>query len=154
MPTLKPATSLQIVLTPAPLLRWFQARIWGLFSKITYNGHIQSFITKLRKSLDEVKTVGIKVGSKTLAFSILTKLPDDFNSLIENLTLNTDTQGNPDTILNLLHDSVLIEEALNVSNNGIALNREVFKYKTIHYFINRRNNPLSNPPPEYHPDKY
>ncbi|MBW0510262.1 hypothetical protein O181_049977 [Austropuccinia psidii MF-1] len=123
------------------------ARIWSRSSKITYNGDLQSFITKLRRSLNEAKTIGIKVRSKTLAFSILSKLPKDLKSLSEKVTLNTETQGNPGAILNLLHDATLKQEALNQlknTNNNIALNREVFKSKkitiavmedTIHYQI-------------------
>ncbi|MBW0555770.1 hypothetical protein O181_095485 [Austropuccinia psidii MF-1] len=92
-----------------------QASIWSRFSKITYNVNLQSFISELRQSLNEIKTVGIAVGIKTLAFAILTKLPNDFNSLVEKVTLNTKNQGSPDAILNLLHDASLKEEALKSS---------------------------------------
>ncbi|MBW0487248.1 hypothetical protein O181_026963, partial [Austropuccinia psidii MF-1] len=139
-----------------------QARIWSRFSKITYNGNLRSFISELRQSLNEIKTVGIEVGIKTLAFAIITKLPDDFNSLIEKITLNTETQGSPDAILNLLHDAALKEEALKTSiesniDSKMALNRETFKSKTIHYCSNGRHNPLASHPPEkcwqLHPEK-
>ncbi|MBW0491102.1 hypothetical protein O181_030817 [Austropuccinia psidii MF-1] len=139
-----------------------QARIWSRFSKITYNRNLRSFISELRQSLNEIRTVGIEVGIKTLAFAILTKLPDDFNSLIEKITLNTETQGSPDAILNLLHDAALKEEALKTSiesniDSKMALNRETFKSKTIHYCSNGLHNPLASHPPEkcwqLHPEK-
>ncbi|MBW0523615.1 hypothetical protein O181_063330 [Austropuccinia psidii MF-1] len=139
-----------------------QARIWSRFSKITYNGNLQSFISELSQSLKEIKTVGIKVGTKILAFAILLKLPDDFNSLIEKVTLNTKTQGSPDAILNLLHDAALKEEALRSSfdtniDSRMALNRETFRSKTIHYCSNGCHNPLASHPPEkcwqLHPKK-
>ncbi|MBW0552306.1 hypothetical protein O181_092021 [Austropuccinia psidii MF-1] len=139
-----------------------QARIWSRFSKITYNGNLQSFISELWQSLNKIKTVRIKVGTKTLAFDIITKLPDDFNSLIEKVTLNTETQGSPDAILNLLHDAALKEEALKSSfetniDSRMALNRETFRLKTIHYCSNGRHNPLASNPPErcwqLHPKK-
>ncbi|MBW0560108.1 hypothetical protein O181_099823 [Austropuccinia psidii MF-1] len=83
------------------------------------------------QSLNKIKTVGIEVGIKILAFAILTKLPDNFNSLIEKFTLNTKTQGCSDAILNLLHDAALKEEALKspIESNmdsRMALNRETF----------------------------
>ncbi|MBW0504308.1 hypothetical protein O181_044023 [Austropuccinia psidii MF-1] len=152
MPTLKRAISSPIVFTPAHFLR-YQARIWSRFSKITYNGNLRSFISELRKSLNEIKTVRIEVGTKTLAFAILTKLPVAFNILIEKVTLNTETQGSPDAILNLLHDAALNEEALKSSfktnmESRMALNRETFRSKTIHYCSNGRHNPLASHPPE------
>ncbi|MBW0548569.1 hypothetical protein O181_088284 [Austropuccinia psidii MF-1] len=144
-----------------------QARIWSRFSKITSNGNLRSFISKLRQSLNKIKTVGIKAGIKTLAFAILTKLPNNFNSLIEKVTLNTKTQGSPDAILNLLHDADLKEEAEKSSiesniDSRMALNRENFKLKTIHYCSNGRHNPLASHPsencwqlhPKKHPEKY
>ncbi|MBW0488407.1 hypothetical protein O181_028122 [Austropuccinia psidii MF-1] len=109
-----------------------QARIWSRFSKITYNGNLQSFISELRQSLNEIKTVGIKVGIKTLAFAILTKLPNDFNSLIEKVMLNAKTQGSPDAILNLLHDATLKSSIESNMDSRMGLNREKFKSKTIH----------------------
>ncbi|MBW0557739.1 hypothetical protein O181_097454 [Austropuccinia psidii MF-1] len=86
-----------------------------------------------------------------LAFAILTKLPDELNSLIEKVTLNTKTQGSPGAILNLLHDAEMKEESLKTfSKNdmeiGMALNREVFKSKTINYCRNGQHNPLANNP--------
>ncbi|MBW0493299.1 hypothetical protein O181_033014 [Austropuccinia psidii MF-1] len=139
-----------------------QARIWSRFSKITYNRNLQPFISELRQSLKEIKTVGSEVGIKTLAFAILTKLPEEFNSLIKKVTLNTETQGSPDAMLNLLHDAALKEEALKSSiesniDSKLALNREVFKSKTIHYCSNGCHNPLDSHPPEkfwqLHPEK-
>ncbi|MBW0500541.1 hypothetical protein O181_040256 [Austropuccinia psidii MF-1] len=155
------AISSLIALTPACLPR-YQARIWSRFSKITYNRNLQSFISELRQSLNKIKTVGIEVGIKTLAFAILTKLPDNFNSLIEKVMLNTKTQGSPDAILNLLHDAALKEEALKspIESNmdsRMELNRETFKSKTIHYCSNGHHNPLASHPPEkcwqLHPEK-
>ncbi|MBW0515471.1 hypothetical protein O181_055186 [Austropuccinia psidii MF-1] len=144
-----------------------QARIWSIFSKTTYNRNLQSFISELRQSLNKIKTVGIKVGIKMLAFAILTKLPDDFKSLIEKVMLNTKNQGSPDAILNLLHDAALKEEALKSPiefnmDSRMALNRETFKLKTIHYCRNGHQNPLASHPPEKcwqlhpkkHPDRY
>ncbi|MBW0471407.1 hypothetical protein O181_011122 [Austropuccinia psidii MF-1] len=106
-----------------------QAKIWSRFPKISYNGNLQSFITELRESLNEIKTVGIEVRTKTVAFSIFTKVLDNFSSLNEKVTLNTKSQGNPDAILNLLHNEALKEEALEASNEAntdsiMALNRE------------------------------
>ncbi|MBW0550844.1 hypothetical protein O181_090559 [Austropuccinia psidii MF-1] len=192
MPKLKRAISSAIVLTPACFPRigdeementhllWSkltncvasstfnsQARIWSRFSKITYNGNLRSFISELRQSLNKIKTVGIEVGTKTFAFAILTKLPNDLNSLIDKVTLNTGTQGSPDAILNLLHDAALKEEPFKSSvesniDSRMALNRETFRSKTIHYCSNGRHNPLASHPPERcwqlhpkkHPDRY
>ncbi|MBW0473124.1 hypothetical protein O181_012839 [Austropuccinia psidii MF-1] len=139
-----------------------QVRIWSIFSKITYNGNLRSFISELRQSLNKIKTVGIEVGIKTLVFAILTKFPNDFNSLIEKVTLNTEIQGSPDAILNLLNDAALKEEELKSSiesnkDGKMALNRETFKSKTIHYCSNRCHNPLVNHSPEkcwqLHPER-
>ncbi|MBW0470626.1 hypothetical protein O181_010341 [Austropuccinia psidii MF-1] len=93
-----------------------QEKIWSRFSKISYNGNLQSFITELRKSLNEIKTVGIEVRTKTVSFSILTKVPHNFSSLNENVTLNTKTQGKPFAIFNLLHNAGPKEESLKASN--------------------------------------
>ncbi|MBW0534029.1 hypothetical protein O181_073744 [Austropuccinia psidii MF-1] len=144
-----------------------QARIWSRFSKITYNRNLRSFISKLRQSLNKIKTVRIKVCIKTLAFAILTKLPKNFNSLIEKFTLNTKTQGSTDAILNLLHDAALKEEAEKSSiesniDRRMALNRETSKSKTNHYCSNGCHNPLASHPsekcwklhPEKRPEKY
>ncbi|MBW0483825.1 hypothetical protein O181_023540 [Austropuccinia psidii MF-1] len=82
--------------------------------------------------------------------------------LIEKVILNTKTQGSPDAILNLLHDAALKEEALKSSfdtniDSRMALNRETFRSKTIHYCNNGRHNPLASHPPEkcwkLHPKK-
>ncbi|MBW0530708.1 hypothetical protein O181_070423 [Austropuccinia psidii MF-1] len=130
-----------------------QTRIWSRFSEITDNRNLRSFISELRKSSNKIKTVGIKVGTKKLAFSILAKLPNDFTSLIEKVTVNTKTQGNPDAIINLLHDEALKEEALKSSvksniDSRMALNRETFRSKTIYYCSNSHHNPLASHPPE------
>ncbi|MBW0516878.1 hypothetical protein O181_056593 [Austropuccinia psidii MF-1] len=139
-----------------------QARIWSRLSKITSNRNLQSFISELRQSLTQIKTFGIKVGIKTLALAILTKIPDDFNSLIEKVTLNTKTQGSPNAILNLVHDAAVKEEALKSSiktniDSKMAPNRETFKSNTIQNCSNGRHNPLASHPPErcwqLHPKK-
>ncbi|MBW0472263.1 hypothetical protein O181_011978 [Austropuccinia psidii MF-1] len=92
-----------------------QARIWIRFCRITYNGSLQSFISEIRQCLNEV-------------------------------TANTETLGNPNAILNLLHDIALKEEALNLqnTNQSLALNREVFCSKTIHYCKDGKHNPLAS----------
>ncbi|MBW0551687.1 hypothetical protein O181_091402, partial [Austropuccinia psidii MF-1] len=59
------------------------------------------------------------------------------------VTLNADTQGNPDAILNALHEAALKEEALSTeSTKVLALNKENFTSKIVHYCINGRHNPL------------
>ncbi|MBW0473180.1 hypothetical protein O181_012895 [Austropuccinia psidii MF-1] len=77
--------------------------------------------------------------------------------------LNTKTQGSPDAILSLLHDAALKEEALKAPiksdmDSRMALNRETFKLKTIHYCSNGCHNPLTSHPPEkcwqLHPKKH
>ncbi|MBW0491417.1 hypothetical protein O181_031132 [Austropuccinia psidii MF-1] len=112
-----------------------QARIWMRFCRITYNGNLQSFILEIRQCLNEVISVKLEVGTPTLAFTILTKLPDAYHNVVEKVTTNTETLGNPNAILNLIHDVALKEEALHNQNNNqtLALNREVFQSKNIHY---------------------
>ncbi|MBW0508666.1 hypothetical protein O181_048381 [Austropuccinia psidii MF-1] len=125
-----------------------QARIWMSFCRITYNGSLRSFISDIRQCLNEVISVKVEVGTPTLAFTILTKLPEEYHNIVEKVTANTETLGNPNAILNLLHDVALKEEALNLQNNNqsLALNREVFCSKTIHYCKDGKHNPLASHP--------
>ncbi|MBW0543082.1 hypothetical protein O181_082797 [Austropuccinia psidii MF-1] len=140
-----------------------QARIWMRFCRITYNGNLRSFILEIRQCLNEVISVKVEVGTPTLAFNILTKLPEEYHNVVEKVTTNTETLGNPNAILNLLHDVALKEEALqNQNNHTLALNREMFRSKTIHYCKDGRHNPLASHPaercwqlhPEMRPEKY
>ncbi|MBW0485651.1 hypothetical protein O181_025366 [Austropuccinia psidii MF-1] len=121
-----------------------QARIWMRFCRITYNGSLQSFISEIRQCLNKVISVKVEVGTPTLAFTILTKLPEEYHNIVEKVTKNTETLGNPNAILNLLHDIALKEEALNLqsTNQFLALNREIFRSKTIHYCKDGKHNPL------------
>ncbi|MBW0584513.1 hypothetical protein O181_124228, partial [Austropuccinia psidii MF-1] len=85
----------------------------------------------------------IAVEDGILAFSILTKLPEEFHYLIEKFTLNADTQGNPDAILNELHEASLKEEALSSdSTKALVLKKDEFPSKVVHYCSNGRHNPL------------
>ncbi|MBW0467292.1 hypothetical protein O181_007007 [Austropuccinia psidii MF-1] len=93
-----------------------QARIWMRFCRITYNGSLQGFISEVRQCLNEVIIVKVEVGTPTLAFTILTKLPEEYHNIVEKVTANTETLGNPNAILNLLHDVALKEEALNLQS--------------------------------------
>ncbi|MBW0500269.1 hypothetical protein O181_039984 [Austropuccinia psidii MF-1] len=141
-----------------------QACIWMTFCRITYNGNLQSCISEIRQCLNEVISVKVEVGTPTLAFTILTKLPDEYQNVIEKFTTNTETLGNPNAILNLLHNVALKAEALQNqnSNQTLALNREVFQSKIIHYCKDGRHNPLASHPaercwqlhPEIWPEKY
>ncbi|MBW0512488.1 hypothetical protein O181_052203 [Austropuccinia psidii MF-1] len=71
-----------------------KARVWSKFQKLTYENNLKEFIVNTQKCLSDIAVEG-----KILAFLILTKLPEEFHSLIENVTLNAGTQGNPDAIL-------------------------------------------------------
>ncbi|MBW0465871.1 hypothetical protein O181_005586 [Austropuccinia psidii MF-1] len=128
-----------------------QARIWMILCRITYNGNLQIFISEIRQCLNEVISIKVEVGTPTLAFTILKKLPEEYHNVVEKVTTNTETLGNPNAILNLLHNVSLKEEALNNQNNNqtLALNREVFQSKTIHYCKDRRHNPLASHPAEH-----
>ncbi|MBW0492429.1 hypothetical protein O181_032144 [Austropuccinia psidii MF-1] len=103
-----------------------QACIWMGFCRITYNGNLQSFIFEIRQCLNEVISVKVE------------------------FTTNTETLGNSNGILNLLHNVALKEEALHKQNNNqaLALNREFFQSKTIHYCQGGRHNPLASHPAE------
>ncbi|MBW0481298.1 hypothetical protein O181_021013 [Austropuccinia psidii MF-1] len=134
------------------------------FCRITYNGDLQSFIQEIRQCLNEVIRVKVEVGTPTLAFTILIKFPEEYHNVVEKVTTNTETLGNPNDILNLLHDVALKEEALHNQNNNqtLALNREVFQSKIIHYCKDGRHNPLASHAaehcrqlhPELRPEKY
>ncbi|MBW0572180.1 hypothetical protein O181_111895 [Austropuccinia psidii MF-1] len=120
-----------------------KARIWSKFQKLTYEDNLKEFIANTRKCLSDIASVGIAVKDEILAFLILTKLPDEFDSLIEKVTLKAETQGNPDAILNVLHKAELKEEALPMeSTKMVALNKQSFPSKIIHYCSNGTHNPL------------
>ncbi|MBW0504426.1 hypothetical protein O181_044141 [Austropuccinia psidii MF-1] len=93
-----------------------KARIWSKFQKLMYDDSLKDFIENTQKCLNDISAVGIAVEEDILAFSILTKLPEEFHFLIEKATLNAETQGNPNTILNVLHEAALKEEALSMDN--------------------------------------
>ncbi|MBW0532991.1 hypothetical protein O181_072706 [Austropuccinia psidii MF-1] len=120
-----------------------KARIWSKFQKLAYEDNLKEFIANTGKFLRNIALVGISVEDEILAFSILTKLPDEFHSLIEKVTLNTETQGNLDAILNALHKAALKEEALSMEyTKTVALNKQSFPSKIIHYCSNGKRNPL------------
>ncbi|MBW0497111.1 hypothetical protein O181_036826 [Austropuccinia psidii MF-1] len=100
------------------------------------------------KFLNEVISFKVEVGTPTLAFTILTKLPEDYHNIAEKVTANTETLGNPNAILSLLHEVALKEKALNLKNNNqsVALNREIFRSKTVHYCRDGKHNPLASHP--------
>ncbi|MBW0511148.1 hypothetical protein O181_050863 [Austropuccinia psidii MF-1] len=141
-----------------------QARIWMQFCRNSYNGNLQSFISEIRQCLNDLISVKVEVGTPTLAFTILTKLPEEYHNVVKKVTTNTETLCNPNAILNLLHDVALKEEALHNQNNSqkLVLNREMFCSKTIHYCKDGRHNPLDSHPaercwqlhPELRPEKY
>ncbi|MBW0519630.1 hypothetical protein O181_059345 [Austropuccinia psidii MF-1] len=89
-----------------------QACIWIRFCRINYNGNLQSFISKIRQCLNEVISIKVKVGTTTLAFTILTKVPDEYHNVVEKVTTNTETLGNPNSILNLLHNVAFLNAPL------------------------------------------
>ncbi|MBW0527800.1 hypothetical protein O181_067515 [Austropuccinia psidii MF-1] len=120
-----------------------KAQIWSRFQKLIYEDNLKDFIANTQKCLSNIASVGIAVEDESLAFSILTKLPEEFHSLIEKVTLNADTQGNPDAILNVLHEAALKEEALLVdSTKALVLKKDKFPSKIVHYCSNGRHNPL------------
>ncbi|MBW0582149.1 hypothetical protein O181_121864 [Austropuccinia psidii MF-1] len=119
----------------------------ALFQKLTYGDNLKDFIADTQKCLSDIALVGIAVEDEILAFSILTKLPEEFHSLIEKATLNTKTQGNPDAILNKLHEATLKEEALSADFTKALVLKKVlhtdnFPSKIFHYCSNGRHNPL------------
>ncbi|MBW0516594.1 hypothetical protein O181_056309 [Austropuccinia psidii MF-1] len=104
-----------------------KARIWSKFQRITYKDNLKEFIENTSKCLRNIALVGIAIEDEILSFLILTKLTDEFHSLIEKVTFNSETQGNPNAILNALHKASLKEEALSMeSTKTIALNKESF----------------------------
>ncbi|MBW0464969.1 hypothetical protein O181_004684 [Austropuccinia psidii MF-1] len=63
--------------------------------------------------------------------------------MIEKVTLNAETQGNPDAILNVLHEANLKEEALSIDNNrALVIKKDNFPSKIIHYCSNGKHNAL------------
>ncbi|MBW0537778.1 hypothetical protein O181_077493, partial [Austropuccinia psidii MF-1] len=120
-----------------------KARVWSRFLKVVYQNDLRTFISECRRCLNEISSVGLEVGDIILAFTILTKLPEEFQPLIEKITLNAEQQGNPDNVLKTLHEMVLKGEALsNEPSKTIALNCETFPSKTVHYCANGKHNPL------------
>ncbi|MBW0476696.1 hypothetical protein O181_016411 [Austropuccinia psidii MF-1] len=120
-----------------------KARIWSKFQKLTYEDNLKEFITNTRKCLRNIASVSIAIEDEILAFSILKKLPDEFHSLIEKVTQNAKTQGNPNPILNVLHEEALKEKALSIDTiKTLALNKEISPLKIIHYCSNGKHNPL------------
>ncbi|MBW0551651.1 hypothetical protein O181_091366 [Austropuccinia psidii MF-1] len=80
----------------------------------------------------------IAVKDEILVFSIVTKLREEFHSLIEKDPLNANTQRNPDAILNKLHEDALSTDYI----KDLALNKEKFPSEISHYCSNGRHNPL------------
>ncbi|MBW0564760.1 hypothetical protein O181_104475 [Austropuccinia psidii MF-1] len=102
-----------------------KAIVWIKFQKLTYKNNLKEFIADTRKCLSDIESVA---------------------------TLNTDTQGNPDSILNVLHEAALKEEALSTNSTKVlALNKETFPSKVVHYCSNGRHNPLVT---THGPDKF
>ncbi|MBW0558335.1 hypothetical protein O181_098050, partial [Austropuccinia psidii MF-1] len=120
-----------------------KARVWSRFLKVVYQTDLRTFISEFRRCLNEISLVGLEVEDIILAFTILTKLPEEFQPLIEKITLNAEQQGNPDNVLKTLHEMVLKGKALsNEPSKTIALNCETFPSKTVHYCANGKHNPL------------
>ncbi|MBW0532220.1 hypothetical protein O181_071935 [Austropuccinia psidii MF-1] len=120
-----------------------KARVWSRFQKLTYEENLKDFIANTRKCLGDIASVGITVEDEILAFSILTKLLEEFHLLIEKAMLNADTQGNPDAILNVLHETSLKEEALlSDSTKALDLKKDELPSKIVHYCSNGKHNPL------------
>ncbi|MBW0521760.1 hypothetical protein O181_061475 [Austropuccinia psidii MF-1] len=122
-----------------------KARIWSRFQKLIYNNSLKDFIANTQKCLSDISSVGISVEEEILAFSIFTKLPEESHLLIEKVILNADTQGNPDTILNVLHEATLKEEALpRDTTRALVRKKEDSPSKIVGYCSNGRHNPLVN----------
>ncbi|MBW0489907.1 hypothetical protein O181_029622 [Austropuccinia psidii MF-1] len=120
-----------------------KARIWSKFQKLTYDDNLKDFIANTQKCLNDISAVGIDVEDEILAFLILTKLTKEFQSLIEKVTLNAETQGNPNAILNILHEAALKEEVLSIdTTKALILKKDNFPSKVVHYYSNRKHNPL------------
>ncbi|MBW0472260.1 hypothetical protein O181_011975 [Austropuccinia psidii MF-1] len=100
-------------------------------------------ISECHQCLNEISLVDLEVGDIIPAFTILTKLPEEFQPLIEKITLNAKQQGNPDNVLKTLHETALKGKALSSeSSKATALNRKTFPSKTVHYCANGKHNPL------------
>ncbi|MBW0541108.1 hypothetical protein O181_080823 [Austropuccinia psidii MF-1] len=120
-----------------------KARLWRKFQKLTYENNLKEFLENTQKCLSEIALVRKAVEDKSIAFLILTKLPEEFHSLIGKVTLNADTQGNPDTILNILDEAALKEYSFSTNSTKLlALNKENFPSTVVHYCSNERHNPL------------
>ncbi|MBW0477146.1 hypothetical protein O181_016861 [Austropuccinia psidii MF-1] len=59
------------------------------------------------------------------------------------VTLNSEAQGNPDAIINVLHEANLKEEALSTdTTRALILKKDSFPSKLVHYCSNGKHNPL------------
>ncbi|MBW0545549.1 hypothetical protein O181_085264 [Austropuccinia psidii MF-1] len=120
-----------------------KARIWSKFQKLVYNDSLKNFIANTQKCLSDIASVRIAVEEEILVFSILTQLPEGFHLLIEKVTLNAETQGNPDAILNILHEATLKEESLLIkTTRALVLKKDNFPSKIVHYCRDGKHNPL------------
>ncbi|MBW0509720.1 hypothetical protein O181_049435 [Austropuccinia psidii MF-1] len=114
-----------------------KARVWSWFLKVTYQNDLRTFISECRQCLNKLSSVGLEVGEIILAFTILTKLPEEFQPLIEKLTLNAKQQGNRNNVLKTLHEKALKGEGLSSeSSQAVALNWKTFPSKPVHYCAN------------------
>ncbi|MBW0507753.1 hypothetical protein O181_047468 [Austropuccinia psidii MF-1] len=117
-------------------------RVWSKFQKLIYNESLKEFIVNTLKCFNDILAVGIAVEDEILALSILTKLPEEFHSLIEKVMLNAETQGNPNAILNVLHEAALKEEALSMdTTRALVLKKDNFLSRAVHYCSNGKHNP-------------
>ncbi|MBW0552003.1 hypothetical protein O181_091718 [Austropuccinia psidii MF-1] len=122
-----------------------KARYWSKFQKLTYDDNLKDFIANTQKCLNYISAVGINVEDEILAFSILTKLPEEFHSLIEKVTLNAETQGNPDAILNVLHEAALKEEALSIDTTRALILKKTTSLQRLSITAATENIILSSP---------
>ncbi|MBW0587351.1 hypothetical protein O181_127066 [Austropuccinia psidii MF-1] len=80
-----------------------KAKIWSKFKKLTSDDSLKYFIANTRKCLSDMASV---------------------------VTLNADTQGNPDAIINVLNEATLKEDALLIdTTRALVLKRIVFHQK-------------------------
>ncbi|MBW0507494.1 hypothetical protein O181_047209 [Austropuccinia psidii MF-1] len=120
-----------------------KARIWSKFQKLMYNNSLKYFIANTQKCLNDISAIGIAVEYEIIAFLILTKPPEEFHLLIEKVILNAETQGNPDAIVNVLHEAALKDEALSIdTTRALILKKDNFPSQIVHYCSNRKHNPL------------
>ncbi|MBW0486008.1 hypothetical protein O181_025723 [Austropuccinia psidii MF-1] len=103
-----------------------KARLWSQFQKLTYDNSLKDFIANTRKCLSDIASVGIAVEEERIAFFIINKLPEEFHCLIEKVTLNAETQGNTDAILNVLHEATLKEDALPTDTSRALVHQKLF----------------------------